>query len=48
LPAYDSGDHIHPSDLGYQAMADAVPLALFQKTGAVKKVVKRPREAVAQ
>jgi lysophospholipase L1-like esterase len=27
LPAYDSGDHLHPSDAGYQAMADAVDLA---------------------
>ncbi len=26
LPAYDSGDHLHPSDAGYQAMADAVDL----------------------
>jgi lysophospholipase L1-like esterase len=24
---YDSGDHIHPSDAGYTAMAEAVPLA---------------------
>ncbi|MCC8393090.1 SGNH/GDSL hydrolase family protein [Paraburkholderia sp. MMS20-SJTR3] len=24
--AFDSGDHIHPSDAGYAAMADAVPL----------------------
>ncbi|MFI1203884.1 SGNH/GDSL hydrolase family protein [Streptomyces sp. NPDC020883] len=24
LPAYDSGDHLHPSDAGYRAMADAV------------------------
>ncbi|MCW3817848.1 SGNH/GDSL hydrolase family protein [Micromonospora sp. DR5-3] len=23
---YDSGDHLHPSDAGYQAMAEAVPL----------------------
>ena len=23
LPRYDSGDHLHPSDAGYQAMADA-------------------------
>ncbi|MCE4945871.1 SGNH/GDSL hydrolase family protein [Streptomyces sp. VTCC 41912] len=23
-PAYDSGDHLHPSDTGYRAMADAV------------------------
>ncbi len=26
---YDSGDHIHPSDAGYAAMADAVPLSLL-------------------
>jgi len=25
-PAYDSGDHVHPNDAGYQAMADAVDL----------------------
>nr|WP_212915019.1 GDSL-type esterase/lipase family protein [Streptomyces sp. TS71-3] len=24
LPAYDSGDHLHPSDAGYTALADAV------------------------
>jgi lysophospholipase L1-like esterase len=28
-PAYDCGDHLHPSDLGYRAMGDAVDLALF-------------------
>ena len=27
LPAYDSGDHLHPSSAGYQAMANAVDLA---------------------
>jgi lysophospholipase L1-like esterase len=26
-PAYDSGDHLHPNDAGYDAMARAVPLA---------------------
>ncbi|SFH71704.1 Lysophospholipase L1 [Collimonas sp. OK307] len=26
LPAYDSGDHLHPGDRGYQAMADAIDL----------------------
>jgi lysophospholipase L1-like esterase len=26
LPAYDCGDHLHPSDAGYQAMADAIDL----------------------
>lgn len=25
-PAYDSGDHLHPSDAGYRAMAEAVDL----------------------
>jgi lysophospholipase L1-like esterase len=27
--AYDSGDHLHPNDAGYKAMAEAVNLALF-------------------
>jgi lysophospholipase L1-like esterase len=27
--AYDSGDHLHPSDAGYTAMAAAVPLSLL-------------------
>ncbi|HEU4567238.1 MAG TPA: SGNH/GDSL hydrolase family protein [Marmoricola sp.] len=26
LPAYDSGDHLHPGDAGYEAMANAVDL----------------------
>ena len=30
LPAYDSGDHLHPNDAGYQAMANAINLALFK------------------
>jgi lysophospholipase L1-like esterase len=30
LPAYDSGDHLHPSDAGYRAMADAIDLRLFR------------------
>ncbi|MFC7241269.1 SGNH/GDSL hydrolase family protein [Catellatospora aurea] len=29
LPAYDSGDHIHPNDTGAQALAAAVPLWLL-------------------
>ena len=29
LPGYDSGDHLHPNDAGYAAMADAIDLALF-------------------
>ena len=30
LPAYDSGDHLHPGPAGYKAMGDAIPLALLQ------------------
>ncbi|HEY0293715.1 MAG TPA: SGNH/GDSL hydrolase family protein [Bordetella sp.] len=30
LPAYNSGDDIHPSDAGYAAMAQAVPLTLLR------------------
>jgi len=33
LPAYDSGDHLHPGDAGYKAMGDAIDLALFRKRG---------------
>ena len=29
LPAYDSGDHVHPNDVGCKAMADAIDLSLF-------------------
>jgi lysophospholipase L1-like esterase len=29
LPAYDCGDHLHPSDLGYNKMGDAIDLSLF-------------------
>ena len=31
LPAYDSGDHLHPGPVGYKAMGDAIPLTLFGK-----------------
>jgi lysophospholipase L1-like esterase len=34
LPAYDSGDHLHPNELGMQAMAKAIPLQLFHPTAA--------------
>ena len=30
LPAYDSGDHVHPNDVGYRAMADAIDVSLFR------------------
>ncbi|SFS20437.1 Lysophospholipase L1 [Granulicella pectinivorans] len=31
LPAFDGGDHIHPSDAGHHAMADAIDLSLFTR-----------------
>ena len=31
LPAYDGGDHLHPSDAGMAAMAAAIPLELFRQ-----------------
>ncbi len=31
LPAYDSGDGLHPGPAGYKAMGDAIPLTLLKK-----------------
>ncbi len=31
LPAYDCGDHLHPSPAGYRAMGTAIPLSLFER-----------------
>lgn len=31
LPAFDCGDHLHPSPAGYKAMASAIPLNLFAR-----------------
>jgi lysophospholipase L1-like esterase len=33
FPAYDSGDHLHPNDAGYSAMADAVDLSSLLRAG---------------
>jgi len=30
LPAYDSGDHLHPNDVGYQAIANSIDLGVLQ------------------
>src|SRR5207249_2317141 len=30
LPVYDSGDHAHPTDAGYEALADVIDLGLFR------------------
>ena len=32
LPAFDSGDHLHPSPAGYAAMGEAISLSLFSTT----------------
>ncbi len=32
LPAYDSGDHLHPSEAGYKAMGESIDLALFRRS----------------
>jgi lysophospholipase L1-like esterase len=29
LPIYDFGDHLHPSDAGFKALANCIPLSLF-------------------
>jgi lysophospholipase L1-like esterase len=35
-PEFDPGDHLHPNDAGYQAMADAVDLAIFMRAQAAR------------
>ncbi len=43
LPAYDSGDHLHPNDRGMEAMANAIPLDLFRPV-AFPGIRQQPRE----
>jgi lysophospholipase L1-like esterase len=38
---FDPGDHLHPNDAGYQAMADAVDLSIFGGKRAASKPAKR-------
>ena len=37
LPAFDSGDHLHPSDAGYKAMGESIDLALFRRTSPAQR-----------
>ncbi len=36
LPRYDSGDHLHPGDAGYQTMADAIDLRALGRPAPVQ------------
>jgi lysophospholipase L1-like esterase len=45
LAAYDSGDGLHPSVAGYQAMADAVPLALLGSKAKPQQARAKPEAA---
>ena len=36
LSRYDSGDHLHPNDVGYEAMGSAIDLKLFESGGKAK------------
>ena len=46
LPLYDSGDHLHPSNLGYAAMANAVDLKLLKKGRVTRRGAKMASEIV--
>ena len=46
LPAYDSGDHLHPSPAGYAAMAEAVPLDLFNLSASTAAAAAPPKIAI--
>jgi lysophospholipase L1-like esterase len=30
-PAFNNGDHLHPNDAGYKAMAEAIDLSVFTR-----------------
>jgi monoterpene epsilon-lactone hydrolase len=39
LPEYDSGDHIHPNDAGYRAMANAIDLGFLERANPRRVIV---------
>ncbi len=45
LGKYDSGDHLHPNDLGYQAMGDSIDLKLFETGSSPGSRSKKERTA---
>jgi lysophospholipase L1-like esterase len=45
-PAYDSGDHLHPSDAGYRAMANAVDIPALLASTSSLAAAKVPRPQV--
>jgi lysophospholipase L1-like esterase len=47
LPAYDSGDHLHPNDAGMRAMANAIPLRLFRSAANDSAAAPRADAAIA-
>jgi lysophospholipase L1-like esterase len=48
LPAFDSGDHLHPSARGYAAMAQAVPISLFTIVETATDSVRHDRRSARQ
>ena len=45
---FDSGDHLHPNDAGYKAMADAIDLSLFAGSDKTQSTDRRhPRRSKA-
>ena len=49
LAVFDSGDHLHPSPAGYSAMANAIPLSIFQSTKPASRVAPvRKKEKVTE
>ncbi|WP_426190873.1 SGNH/GDSL hydrolase family protein [Massilia sp. DWR3-1-1] len=45
-PSYDSADHLHPNNAGYQAMGNALPLSWFGGTSAAVTGMEQASQAV--
>jgi len=43
LPTYECGDHLHPNDAGYRAMAEAIDLSFFLRGGRQIEFLERIR-----